>query len=94
MKATVDARGLACPQPVLLTKKAIGENEEVTVLVDNDIAVENIRRLALNIWDEFFSDFALIRDAVSQDPDFTPGQLQEALTWIKDQYSQRHQNFN
>ena len=52
---------------------------------------ENIRRLALNIWDEFFSDFALIRDAVSQDPDFTPGQLQEALTWIKDQYSQRHQ---
>jgi len=46
MKIIVDARGLACPQPVLLVKKAIGENEEVTVLVDNDIAVENIRRLA------------------------------------------------
>jgi selenium metabolism protein YedF len=46
MKTTVDARGLACPQPVLLAKKAIGENEEVTVLVDNEIAVENIRRLA------------------------------------------------
>jgi selenium metabolism protein YedF len=46
MKTTVDARGLACPQPVLLAKKAIGENEEVTVLVDNDIAVENIRRMA------------------------------------------------
>jgi selenium metabolism protein YedF len=46
MKTTVDARGLACPQPVLLAKKAIGENEEVTVLVDNDVAVENIRRLA------------------------------------------------
>ena len=46
MKVTVDARGLACPQPVLLAKKAIAENEEVTVLVDNDIAVENIRRLA------------------------------------------------
>ncbi|MBU2054723.1 MAG: sulfurtransferase-like selenium metabolism protein YedF [Proteobacteria bacterium] len=46
MKTTVDARGLACPQPVLLAKKAIAENEEVIVLVDNPIAVENIRRLA------------------------------------------------
>jgi selenium metabolism protein YedF len=46
MKTTVDARGLACPQPVLLVKKAITLNEEVTVLVDNEIAVENIRRLA------------------------------------------------
>ena len=47
MKTTVDARGLACPQPVLLAKKAIAENEEVNVLVDNEIAVENIRRLAV-----------------------------------------------
>jgi selenium metabolism protein YedF len=47
MKTIVDARGLACPQPVLLAKKAIEENEEVTVLVDNDTAVENIRRLAV-----------------------------------------------
>jgi selenium metabolism protein YedF len=46
MMTTVDARGLACPQPVLLAKKAIAENEEVTVIVDNDVAVENIRRLA------------------------------------------------
>jgi len=46
MKTTVDARGLACPQPVLLAKKAIAENAEVTVLVDNEIAVENIRRMA------------------------------------------------
>jgi len=29
-----------------LAKKAIQENEEVTVLVDNDFAVENIRRMA------------------------------------------------
>jgi len=46
MAKTIDARGLACPQPVLLAKKAIAENEEVTVLVDNAAAVENIRRLA------------------------------------------------
>jgi selenium metabolism protein YedF len=47
MKTTVDARGLACPQPVMLAKKAIEESEEVTVLVDNETAVENIRRLAV-----------------------------------------------
>ena len=46
MKVTVDARGLACPEPVLLAKKAIAENEDVTVIVDNEITVENIRRLA------------------------------------------------
>ena len=46
MPVTVDARGLACPQPVILVKKTIEENEEVTVFVDNDTAVENIRRLA------------------------------------------------
>ena len=47
MKTTLDARGLACPEPVLRAKKAIEENEEVTVLVDNETAVENIRRLAV-----------------------------------------------
>ncbi|MBI4634512.1 MAG: sulfurtransferase-like selenium metabolism protein YedF [Deltaproteobacteria bacterium] len=46
MKVTVDARGLACPEPVLLAKKAIEENDEVTVIVDDEIALENIRRLA------------------------------------------------
>ena len=46
MPVTIDARGLACPEPVLLAKNAVAENEEVTVLVDNDVAVENIRRLA------------------------------------------------
>jgi len=46
MKTTVDARGLACPEPVLRAKKAIAANDEVTVIVDNDTAVENIRRLA------------------------------------------------
>ena len=46
MPVIVDARGLACPHPVILAKEAIAENEAVTVLVDNPIAVENIRRLA------------------------------------------------
>jgi selenium metabolism protein YedF len=46
MPVTIDARGLGCPQPVIMAKKAIEENERITVLVDNDIAVENIRRMA------------------------------------------------
>ena len=46
MKQTVDARGLACPQPVVLTLKAIANAAEVTTIVDNQAAVENVTRLA------------------------------------------------
>jgi len=46
METTIDARGLACPQPVLLTMKALKEYDKVYVFVDNDTAVENLRRLA------------------------------------------------
>ncbi len=46
MATTIDARGLACPQPVILTKKALDENDEVVVLVNDKVARENVRRLA------------------------------------------------
>lgn len=49
MPVTIDARGLACPEPVIMAKKAIEKNEQITVLVDNDMAVENIRRLAVKL---------------------------------------------
>jgi selenium metabolism protein YedF len=49
MSVTIDARGLACPQPVILAKKAIEDNQAMTILVDNDAAVENIRRLAVKM---------------------------------------------
>jgi len=42
----VDARGLPCPQPVVLTNKAIEEDGEVTVVVDNEIAKENVTLFA------------------------------------------------
>ena len=45
---TIDARGLSCPQPVLLTKKAMMANDSITVLVDNNVAFENISRYAKN----------------------------------------------
>lgn len=42
----VDARGLACPQPVILTKQAIERHGTCVVLVDNDVARDNVRRFA------------------------------------------------
>ncbi len=42
----IDARGKACPQPVMLAKKEIdGGCSDLTVLVDNRAAVENLTRL-------------------------------------------------
>jgi len=46
MERIVDTRGVACPGPVILTKKALEEAKEIVVIADNEEAVENIRRLA------------------------------------------------
>ncbi|MDH7478650.1 MAG: sulfurtransferase TusA family protein, partial [Syntrophomonadaceae bacterium] len=48
MGKTVDARRLACPQPVILTKKAMEEGGvyEITTIVDNATALENVKKLA------------------------------------------------
>ncbi len=43
---TIDARDLSCPQPVIMARKAIEQNDQVDVLVDNKEAVENIMRMA------------------------------------------------
>jgi TusA-related sulfurtransferase len=44
---TVDARGLSCPQPVILAKKAIEAGQfPVQVLVETVTARENVRRMA------------------------------------------------
>lgn len=48
-KKIVDARGLACPLPVVNAKKAVAEFQEdgiLTVLVDNEIAVQNLQKFA------------------------------------------------
>jgi len=49
MAKIIDAKGLACPQPVLLTKKALEQEDTVTVIVDNEPAVENIKRLGTTL---------------------------------------------
>ncbi|MDH7488456.1 MAG: sulfurtransferase-like selenium metabolism protein YedF [Anaerolineae bacterium] len=46
MSKVVDARGLPCPQPVILTRNALLESELVTTIVDNDAARQNVQRMA------------------------------------------------
>ena len=58
MSHRVDARGLSCPQPVVMTKKALeaigrrtkprlsAGSEVIEVLVDNRTAMENVSRFA------------------------------------------------
>ena len=44
---TVDARGLSCPEPVIMTKNALaGKESSYTILVDNVTAKENVARFA------------------------------------------------
>lgn len=45
---TVDARGLSCPQPLVLLHQALAENaaEPLDVLVDNEASRENVTRAA------------------------------------------------
>ena len=44
---TIDARGLSCPEPVIMTKNALASGEkEYEVLVDNVTAKENVTRFA------------------------------------------------
>jgi tRNA 2-thiouridine synthesizing protein A len=48
MAEQVDARGLSCPQPVLLTLSKLKEQAsgEIEVLVDNEVSRENVSRAA------------------------------------------------
>jgi len=47
MAKMVDARGLSCPQPVILTRQAIEEGEfPIEVLVETVTSRENVRRAA------------------------------------------------
>ena len=52
MSKIVDARGDACPIPVIKTKAAIKEaapKDVIEVLVDNEIAVQNVSKMAAQV---------------------------------------------
>jgi tRNA 2-thiouridine synthesizing protein A len=48
MTKTIDARGLSCPQPVLMFLEAVksAEHKTFTVLVDTEASKENVSRAA------------------------------------------------
>ncbi len=46
MPRVVDARGLPCPQPVLNTKKAMEEADDILTIVDGADQAENVSRMA------------------------------------------------
>jgi tRNA 2-thiouridine synthesizing protein A len=49
MKKNIDARGLSCPQPVILVSQAIKSGQfPLEVTVDTVTARENVRRAAMN----------------------------------------------
>jgi TusA-related sulfurtransferase len=41
----IDTRGMSCPQPVLMTKRALDKNPEgLEIIVDNNTAKGNVER--------------------------------------------------
>ena len=48
MSTTIDARGLSCPQPVLMTMDEMKKfnKGEIVILVDTDTSKENVSRSA------------------------------------------------
>ncbi len=50
MVKKLDCRGMQCPQPVIQVKDALDETneEEITVLVDNEAACANVTQFAVN----------------------------------------------
>ena len=60
----VDARGYSCPEPVLMTKKALKNGTPLVVPVDNETPLQNVRRFAMNngyqvTWKEVGEDYEL-----------------------------------
>lgn len=42
---TIDARGLSCPQPVILTQQAVSSGKKsFEIVVDSEVCVENVTR--------------------------------------------------
>ena len=48
MDNLIDARGLACPEPVIMVQQAVKKSNDFRIIVDNNIAVQNITRFCNN----------------------------------------------
>ncbi len=51
MTIKVDARGMGCPKPVIMTKNAIeaAGKDSIITIVDNEVAMENVKKLAAKL---------------------------------------------
>ena len=51
MAKIIDARGQSCPIPVVMTKEALADKKSgvIIVLVDEEVAKENVKRLARSL---------------------------------------------
>ena len=59
MEKIIDCKGMACPLPVVNAKKAAEElhsGDVLTVLVDNEIAVQNVTKMAVSEGGEVTSE--------------------------------------
>ncbi|NLY66457.1 MAG: sulfurtransferase-like selenium metabolism protein YedF [Tissierellia bacterium] len=58
MKKEIDARGQACPKPVIMTKNELDKMGKgiVVTIVDNEVAVGNVSKLANSLGYEFEVD--------------------------------------
>jgi len=83
----VDARGLACPQPVIQTRKAMQHVDQIVTLVDSETSMTNVSRMASKAgWkvnviphgDEYRIELARGQD-ISQSEPLTVGKA-EAVT--------------
>jgi selenium metabolism protein YedF len=88
MTRVVDARTLPCPQPVILTRQALDEADEVVTIVDNDAARENVSRLGQNQGLEVAVEeredgtyLTLIRKSAGQ-PEAQPVTMQDTIILI------------
>jgi selenium metabolism protein YedF len=73
----VDARGLACPQPVIQTRKAMLQADQLVTLVDSETSMTNVSRMAskagwqvnvISQGDEFRIELAKGQDAPQVEP--------------------------
>jgi len=87
MSELINATGLACPEPVVLTKKALDSCDDVTVLVDNTTALENVKRLAsssgcaVDVTEELEGIFRIrLKKQQSNKPECAPSQTVQGPT--------------
>lgn len=58
----IDAKGLACPKPVVMAKKALSEHKKFLVIVDNKTAAENLAKLGKKM----NADISVVEESASE----------------------------